>query len=83
MKYQCAVLDDYQEVALKYADWSKVTGDVEVKVFHQPFNSAEDVRRALQGFHIICMMRERTPFLRNTIEALPDLNPTSRIRREV
>jgi len=73
MTYRCAVLDDYQQVALKYADWSQVSGDVEVKVFHEPFKSTEEVHRALQGFQIICMMRERTPFLRNTIEALPDL----------
>ena len=73
MRYRCAVLDDYQNVALSYADWSKVTGDVEVKVFNEPFKSTEEVHRSLQGFHIIAMMRERTPFLRPTIEALPDL----------
>jgi phosphoglycerate dehydrogenase-like enzyme len=73
MKYRCAVLDDYQQVALKYADWSQVSGDVEVKVFDQPFKNAEEVQRTLQGFQIICMMRERTAFLRDTIEALPDL----------
>src|SRR5215475_2779357 len=73
MKYRCAVLDDYQQVALTYADWSKVTGDVEVEVFDQPFKSTDEVHRSLQGFQIIAMMRERTPFLRNTIEALPDL----------
>jgi D-3-phosphoglycerate dehydrogenase len=73
MKYRCAVLDDYQNVALSYADWSTLAGDVEVKVFNQPFASAEEVHRALQGFQIVCMMRERTPFLRNTLEALPDL----------
>jgi D-3-phosphoglycerate dehydrogenase len=73
MKYRCAILDDYQNVALKYADWSKVTGDVEVKVFDQPFKSADEVHRSLKGFQIVAMMRERTAFLRNTIEALPDL----------
>jgi len=73
MKYRCAILDDYQNVALSYADWSKVAGDVEVKVFNQPFKNKEEVHRALQGFQIIAMMRERTPFLRDTIEALPDL----------
>src|SRR5215475_2883311 len=73
MKYRCAVLDDYQQVALTYADWSKVTGDVEVEVFDQPFKSTDEVHRALQGFQIIAMMRERTPFLRNTLKALPDL----------
>jgi phosphoglycerate dehydrogenase-like enzyme len=73
MKYRCAILDDYQNVALSYADWSTVSGDVEVKVFNQPFKSTEEVHRSLQGFQIIAMMRERTAFLRNTIEALPDL----------
>jgi D-3-phosphoglycerate dehydrogenase len=73
MKYRCAILDDYQNVALSYADWSKLAGDVEVKVFNQPFKNTEEVHRSLKGFEIIAMMRERTAFLRNTIEALPDL----------
>ena len=73
MKYRCAILDDYQNVALSYGDWPSLAPDVEVKVFNQPFKNTEDVHRSLQGFQIICMMRERTAFLRNTLEALPDL----------
>ena len=73
MKYRCAVLDDYQKVALTCADWSKVTNDVDVTVFDQPFKNDDEVRRALQGFQIIAIMRERTAFLRDTIEALPNL----------
>jgi phosphoglycerate dehydrogenase-like enzyme len=73
MKYRCAVLDDYQNVALKLADWSKITNDVEVKVFNAPFSGPEEAIRALQGFAIIAAMRERTPFPRKVIEALPDL----------
>jgi phosphoglycerate dehydrogenase-like enzyme len=73
MKYRCAVLDDYQNVAIKMADWSKVTGDVEVKVFDAPLDGPEEVIRALQGFAIICAMRERTPFPRQVIQGLPDL----------
>ena len=73
MRYRCAVLDDYQNVALSLADWSKVTSEVEVKVFNEPFKDAADAQRALQGFHIVCAMRERTPFRRDMIEALPDL----------
>ena len=72
-RYRCAILDDYQNVALKLADWSKITNEIEVKIFNEPFKSTEEVHRALKGFHIISMMRERTPFRRNTIEALPDL----------
>ncbi len=73
MRYRCAVLDDYQNVALKLADWSKVAGEVELKVFNDPFPSQAEAQRALEGFHIICAMRERTSFRRDTIEALPDL----------
>ena len=35
MPLRCAILDDYQNVALKMTDWSSVTGDVEIKVFNQ------------------------------------------------
>ena len=73
MKLRCAVLDDYQNVALTLADWSKVTADVEVKVFDKPFSSPDEVIQALQGFAIVAAMRERTPFPRKVVEALPDL----------
>ena len=72
-KHRCALLDDYQGVALKMADWSKVAGDLDIKVFSEPLGGAEETARALQGFAIICAMRERTPFPRPLIEALPDL----------
>jgi phosphoglycerate dehydrogenase-like enzyme len=73
MRYRCAVLDDYQNVALKFADWEQIATDVAVTVFNAPMNGADDVRRMLQDFHIVCMMRERTPFRRDTIAALPNL----------
>jgi phosphoglycerate dehydrogenase-like enzyme len=73
MRYRCAVLDDYQNVALKLADWSRITADVDVTVFNEHISPAEAVHRALADFDIVCMMRERTPFRRNTLEALPKL----------
>jgi phosphoglycerate dehydrogenase-like enzyme len=73
MRYRCAVLDDYQNVALKLADWGKIAGDVDVTTFNKPLGGPEEVARALRDFHIVCMMRERTPFRRNTLEALPNL----------
>jgi phosphoglycerate dehydrogenase-like enzyme len=73
MRYRCAVLDDYQNVALKLADWGRIAGDVDVTVFNQPMSSPDEAHRALKDFHIVCMMRERTAFRRNTIEALPNL----------
>jgi phosphoglycerate dehydrogenase-like enzyme len=72
-KHRCAILDDYQSVALKMADWSKVMPDLDIKVFSEPMGTPEEVARALQGFAIVIAMRERTPFPRQLIEALPDL----------
>lgn len=73
MRYRCAVLDDYQNVALKMADWSRVAGDVDITVFNERLGDEAAVARALQGFDIVCIMRERTPFRRSLIEKLPDL----------
>jgi phosphoglycerate dehydrogenase-like enzyme len=55
------------------ADWSKVMPDLDIKVFSEPMGTPEEVARALQGFAIVIAMRERTPFPRQLIEALPDL----------
>jgi D-3-phosphoglycerate dehydrogenase len=72
-KLRCAVLDDYQDVALKMADWSVLADEVDVTVFNRPLGSPEAIARALQGFPIIVLTRERTAFPRAVIEALPDV----------
>lgn len=73
MPMRCAVLDDYQNIALTMADWSRVTGDVEVTVFNKGLGDTDAVAKALQGFQIVCVMRERTAFPRALFEQLPDL----------
>src|SRR5437879_2826519 len=72
-KYRCAILDDYQNVALRMADWSTVSSDLDIKVFNEHLGGADNVVKALQGFGIVCAMRERTGFPRAVIEKLPDL----------
>jgi phosphoglycerate dehydrogenase-like enzyme len=73
MRPRCAILDDYQDVALSMADWSKVANDIEIKVFNEHLGSADKVVAALKDFAIVCAMRERTAFPRAVIEALPNL----------
>jgi phosphoglycerate dehydrogenase-like enzyme len=73
MPVPCAILDDYQNVALSFADWSKVSGDIDIKVFNEHLGSADQVIAALRGFPIVCAMRERTAFPRAVIDALPEL----------
>jgi phosphoglycerate dehydrogenase-like enzyme len=70
---RAAILDDYQNVAMSFADWSPIAKDVEIKVFNKPFGSQDEAIKALQGFAVVVGMRERTPFPRKVIEALPDL----------
>jgi phosphoglycerate dehydrogenase-like enzyme len=64
---RCAILDDYQNVALSVADWSKVSGDLEIEVFNAHLGAADKVIAALQGFDIVCA------FPRDVIEKLPQL----------
>ena len=72
-RLRCAILDDYLNLALGLADWSKISDRVDVTVFSQPFASAEAAASALKDFEIICAMRERTPFPRALFAALPKL----------
>src|SRR6476469_1941359 len=73
MPVKGAILDDYQNVAMKFADWSPVAKDVELKVFNKPFASQDEAIKALQDYAVVVGMRERTPFPRKVIEALPNL----------
>ncbi len=71
--YRCAILDDYQNVALSLADYSKVP-EVEFKVFNEPVRRSDERTIAdVKDFDIVVMMRERTAFPRKVIEALPKL----------
>ena len=69
---KAAVLDDYQKVALKYADWGALKG-VEVTVFDRPLRTTEEAAKALAPFDVVCLMRERTPFPKALIDRLPNL----------
>src|SRR6478752_938956 len=72
-RLRCAILDDYLNLALSVADWSKIDDRVDVTVFNQPFTSSEAAASALKDFEIICAMRERTPFPRAMFASLPGL----------
>jgi len=71
--YTCAVIDDYQNVAAGMADWSKLAGQVDVSFFHDRLPTRELLIDRLEGFDIIAIMRERTPFDRALLEQLPKL----------
>jgi phosphoglycerate dehydrogenase-like enzyme len=73
MAVRCAVLDDFQNVVLKVADWSKVKNDLDLKIFNAHLGGPDKVIAALADFEIVVAMRERTGFPKAVIDALPKL----------
>lgn len=71
--FKIAVLDDYQQVAFKFADWQAVTSKAEVQVFHDHVADEKAVIERLLPFNIVCVMRERTPLTLNILSQLPNL----------
>ncbi|GEB52752.1 MULTISPECIES: D-2-hydroxyacid dehydrogenase family protein [Streptomyces] len=68
-----AILDDYQEVAHRYADWSALPDGARTTVFTEPFGGADDVVAALEPFDVVVAMRERTAFPAEVLGRLPRL----------
>jgi phosphoglycerate dehydrogenase-like enzyme len=68
-----AILDDYQNVALKMADWSALRSRASIEVFSDSISNPDDLVARLLTFDVICVMRERTPLPRGIIERLPQL----------
>jgi phosphoglycerate dehydrogenase-like enzyme len=68
-----AILDDYQNVALRMADWSGLQKAHRVVAFNERLPDVDAAARALADFDVIGIMRERTPFQRALLEKLPKL----------
>jgi D-3-phosphoglycerate dehydrogenase len=58
---------------MKTADWSGVSMDVNFKVFTEGLGSQDKVIAALKDCAVVCLMRERTLFGKDVINALPNL----------
>ena len=68
-----AILDDYFNAARELADWGRLSGRADIKVFNEPLGGEENAAMALADFEIIVGMRERTPFPASLIHRLPKL----------
>jgi phosphoglycerate dehydrogenase-like enzyme len=68
-----AILDDYQNVALRMADWSALAGRAEITVFDDHLADPVAIVERLAPFDVICVMRERTPLPREILQRLPKL----------
>jgi phosphoglycerate dehydrogenase-like enzyme len=72
-KKKIAVLDDYQHIALKMADWTTVSNRAEVVVFPDHISEQVHLIERLKPFEIVCVMRERTPLTEDILKQLPNL----------
>ena len=73
MRLRCAVLDDYQGVALTTADWSEITDAVDVITFAEHHADLDELVTALADVDIVVVMRERTPLPASVFGRLPRL----------
>ncbi|MQA12267.1 MAG: D-2-hydroxyacid dehydrogenase family protein [Pseudonocardiaceae bacterium] len=65
------VLDDYQSVALRCADWSVLDADIETLPRH--IDDQDELARVLADADVVVAMRERTPLPAALLERLPKL----------
>jgi phosphoglycerate dehydrogenase-like enzyme len=68
-----AVLDDYQGVAMKLADWSEIQDRANVTVFRDHLADEDAVAERLAPFDVVCIMRERTRMPGSLLRRLPRL----------
>jgi phosphoglycerate dehydrogenase-like enzyme len=74
MPHRLAILDDYQDVAHGFADWTALESEgVTVATYREPFPSQDALVSALADTTIVVAMRERTAFPREVFEQLPAL----------
>lgn len=69
---RCVVLDDYQDAARRFADWSALLPGIDLQILHEHL-PAEAMVAASQGAGIVVAMRERSRFDAATLAMLPDL----------
>jgi phosphoglycerate dehydrogenase-like enzyme len=68
---RCVILDDYQDVAGRYADWAALA-DLETRAIDRHLEG-EQLVEVLAGAEVVVAMRERTRFDAELLDRLPDL----------
>jgi phosphoglycerate dehydrogenase-like enzyme len=67
-----AILDDYFSRAQSYADW-KSSDELSFTFFDSHVSDTRELIKMLMPFDAVGLMRERTPFPKEIIDALPNL----------
>ncbi|MDC6451698.1 D-2-hydroxyacid dehydrogenase family protein [Alphaproteobacteria bacterium] len=72
-KIKVAILDDYQNVTHKFADWKLLDKNIELTIFNQYIGSNPNLAEKLSNYDVLCLMRERTPLPKELINKLHNL----------
>jgi phosphoglycerate dehydrogenase-like enzyme len=72
-RLKIAIIDDYQELALALADWSRVEARADITVFTRPWRDENEIAQMLAPFDIVVLLRERTAFPARLVARLPNL----------
>ncbi|EFF92290.1 MULTISPECIES: D-2-hydroxyacid dehydrogenase family protein [Streptomyces] len=73
MRLRCAVLDDFQNAATTFADWSPLSDRVEVVTYDEHFTTEDALAAAIADADIVVTLRERVPFPASLLDRLPRL----------
>ncbi|MDE2900146.1 MAG: D-2-hydroxyacid dehydrogenase family protein [Chloroflexota bacterium] len=72
-----AVIDDYQNVASTLADWDSLPEGSQVDFYQDHLTDTDALVERLRDYDIIQLMRERTEFKAEILDALPNLRMLS------
>ena len=72
-KIKVAILDDYQNVTHKFADWKLLDQNIELTIIDKYIGNDHSLAEKLSNYDVLCLMRERTPLPKELISKLPNL----------
>ena len=72
-KINVAILDDYQNVSHTFANWDKLSKEIQLDVFNEYIGKEKSLSNILFKYDVLCLMRERTPLPEELIDKLPNL----------
>ena len=73
MSLRVAILDDYQNVALRLADWNSIGEDVAAQSLREHLFTEDDAAERLADFDVLVLMRERFGISASLMARLPRL----------
>ena len=72
-KIKVAILDDYQNVTHKFANWSSLSEKIDLNIINEYIGNDNNLSEQLKDYDVLCLMRERTPLPKELINKLPNL----------